>query len=66
MSGDVIRQGKSKDPLPNIKLLDSYNFVSKPLSALPKFVGAEELAKGDFPHLFNKPKDQTIVVQLLP
>ena len=66
MSGDVIRQRKSKEPLLrgqkimqatliyNIKLLDSYNFVSKPQSALPASFWVEDLAKGDFPYLFNQ------------
>ena len=44
----------------NIKLFDSYNFVSKLLSALTAIFGEE------FPHLFNQPKYQNYCVQFLP
>ena len=37
----------------NIRFLDSYNFMSFPLAALPKAFGLTELKKGYFPHFFN-------------
>ena len=70
LSSEVMRQGHQKEPLMkgqkimgatlihNIHLLDSYNFVSKPLSALPATFGIQDASKGDFPHLFNQPKFQ--------
>ena len=69
LTSSFFRQGKQKDPIMkgqkiqgatlcyNIRLLDSYNFISKPLSALPAIFGFEG-QKGDFPHLFNLPKHQ--------
>jgi len=36
-----------------IKIIDSYNFLPMPLSALPKTLGIEEICKGYFPHLLN-------------
>ena len=71
LSSDCIRQGRDVKPplmkgqkitaafLPyNIKLVDLYNFVSRPLSALPAVFGLENTSKGDFPHLFNCPEFQ--------
>ena len=40
----------------NIRLVDSYNYVSKLLSALPAIFGVEDFAKGDFSHMVNHPK----------
>ena len=37
----------------NIRMLDSLNFLSTRLSALPKSFGLKELKKGYFPHFFN-------------
>jgi len=37
----------------SIKIIDSYNYLPMPLSALPKALGVEELCKGYFPHLLN-------------
>jgi len=44
----------------SIKIIDSYNFLPMPLSALPKTLGIDELCKGYFPHLLNiqNPPDQ--------
>lgn len=36
-----------------IKIIDSYNFLPMPLSAIPKALGIEEICKGYFPHLLN-------------
>ena len=40
----------------NIKLLDSYSFVTCALSKFPKIFNIEEEKKGFFPHLFNRPE----------
>ena len=37
----------------NIRLLDSLNFLTMPLSQLPKSFGLSEMKKGFFPHLYN-------------
>jgi len=38
----------------SIKIIDSYNYLPMPLSALPKTFGLQEACKGYFPHLFNR------------
>ena len=38
----------------DIKILDSANFLPMRLAALPKSFGLKELAKGYFPHMFNR------------
>jgi len=38
----------------SIKIIDSYNYLPMPLSALPKTFGLQEMCKGFFPHLFNR------------
>lgn len=44
-----------KLPDQKIKFLDSLNFMPMPLKALPKAMGlSADLAKGDFPHRFNR------------
>ncbi|GBN65757.1 hypothetical protein AVEN_24896-1 [Araneus ventricosus] len=45
----------------NITIIDSCNFLSMPLSKLPKTFSVEELSKGFFPHLFNRPENQNYV-----
>ena len=40
----------------NIKLLDSYSFVTCALSKFPKIFNIQEEKKGFFPHLFNRPE----------
>lgn len=49
-----------------IRMIDSLNFLPMPLSKLPKTFGFTEMAKGYFPHLFNKQKNQDIVLIHLP
>ena len=40
-----------------IKIIDSYAFVSQPLSQFPKTFDLDEnLSKGFFPHTFNRPE----------
>ncbi|XP_071037010.1 uncharacterized protein [Parasteatoda tepidariorum] len=45
----------------NIRFIDSINFTMCPLKKFPKTFGLNELAKGYFPHLFNKEKNQKYV-----
>ena len=55
----------SKYPDP-VRMIDSINFLPSALSKLPKRLGLEELTKGYFPHLFNRKKSQSVVLNLLP
>jgi G:T-mismatch repair DNA endonuclease (very short patch repair protein) len=50
----------------NLKFVDSLSFLTMPLSAFPKAFGFEELKKGYFPHLFNRPENYTYVGPLPP
>ena len=50
----------------NIRFLDSLNFLPMPLAQLPKSFGLEELKKGFFPHFFNTPENQEVVLLQLP
>ena len=44
-----------------IRFIDSLSFFQMPLSAFPKTFGLTELKKGYFPHLFNRPENQSYV-----
>ncbi|XP_043287522.1 uncharacterized protein [Venturia canescens] len=47
--------------------LDSLNYFHMPLSALPKSFGLKTaLAKGSFPHLFNRPENQNYIGPMPP
>ena len=48
----------------NIKFIDPLNFIPMKLANFPKTFGIEELAKGYFPHLFNKKNEN--YVRLIP
>ena len=50
----------------NIRFLDSLNFLPMPLAQLPKSFGLEELKKGFFPHFFNTPENQEVILLNLP
>ncbi|XP_043268101.1 uncharacterized protein [Venturia canescens] len=51
--------------LEKLVFLDSLNYFHMPLSALPKAFGLTgPIAKGIFPHLFNKPENQNYVGEL--
>ena len=50
----------------NIRLLDSLNFLPMPLAKLPKSFGLNEKKKGFFPHFFNTPENENIVLPFLP
>jgi len=45
-------------PACNIRMIDSMNFLPSTLSELPKMFGLEEMAKGFFPHLYNRKENQ--------
>ena len=50
----------------NLRFLDSVNFLPMPLSRLPKSFGLTEVKKGFFPHLFNTPENENVVLSHLP
>ena len=47
----------------NIRFIDSISFTMQPLRDFPKTFGLEELAKGYFPHEFNRDKNQEYIGQ---
>lgn len=49
-----------------MKFIDSMNFIPEALSKIPKAFNLSELAKGYFPHLFNKCENQKIILNRLP
>ena len=53
-------------PSLKIRFLDSLNFLPMPLSNLPRTFNLTELAKGFFPHLFNKKCNENLVQCVLP
>ena len=65
MSGKKIMYMKIGKGL-NIDILDSLNFLPMPLASLPKSFGLTELKKGYFPHFFNTPENQEVILQHLP
>ena len=50
----------------NIRFVDSLNFIPMKLANFPKAFGIEELAKGYFPHLFNKKENESYVGPIPP
>ena len=50
----------------NIRFVDSLNFIPMKLANFPKTFGIEELAKGYFPHLFNKKENESYVGPIPP
>ena len=48
-------------PMFNIKFIDSLNFIPMSLAKFPKTFGKTELAKGYFPHFFNKEENQNYI-----
>ena len=50
-----------KAPMFNIIFIDSLNFIPMWLANIPKMFSIEELAKGYFPHLFNKKENENYV-----
>ncbi|CAB3991126.1 DNA polymerase, partial [Paramuricea clavata] len=49
-----------------IKFIDSLNFIPMRLADFPKTFGIDELAKGYFPHLFNKKENENYVGPVPP
>lgn len=47
-------------------MIDSLNFLPMALSKLPGMFGFDELAKGTFPHLFNRKENQDVILGHLP
>ena len=47
--------------IPNIKFIDSLNFLPMALAEFPKTFGLTELQKGFFPHFFNKRENEMYV-----
>ena len=50
----------------NIRFVDSLNFIPMRLANFPKTFGIEELAKGYFPHLFNRKEHENYVGPIPP
>ena len=67
---DVIMRGAKalsvKVPMFNITFIDSLNSTPMRLANFPKTFGIEELAKGYFPHLFNKKENENYVGPIPP
>jgi hypothetical protein len=57
-------------PMLKIKLIDSFSFIPMKPADFPKTFGLNELAKGYFPHLFNRKENQNYVgpspISILP
>ncbi|XP_052815380.1 uncharacterized protein LOC128242318 [Mya arenaria] len=49
-----------------IRFIDSINFIPMALADMPGAFGETELAKGYFPHLFNRRENQNVVLDHLP
>lgn len=49
-----------------IRFIDSVNFIPMALADMPGVFGVKELAKGYFPHLFNRRENQNAVLDHLP
>ncbi|WAQ94967.1 hypothetical protein MAR_007438, partial [Mya arenaria] len=55
-----------KIPVCKMRFIDSINFIPMALADMPKAFGITELAKGYFPHLFNRQENQTNTLTKLP
>lgn len=53
-------------PSCKIKMIDSINFLPMALAKLPAMFGFSELKKGYFPHLYNRKRNQNVILQGLP
>ena len=65
----IMRGGKTlslKVPMLDIRFVDSLNFIPMKLANFPKTFGIEELAKGYFPHLFNRKENENYVGPIPP
>ena len=65
----IMRSGKTLSlevPMFGIKFIDSLNFIPMKFANFPKTFGIEELAKGYFPHLFNRKENENYVGPIPP
>lgn len=53
-------------PACKIRFIDSLKFIPMALADMPKAFGETELAKGHFPHLYNRRENQQAVMHHLP
>ena len=53
-------------PLCKIRVIDSLNFIPMAFADMPKAFEETEIAKGYFPHLFNRQENQHTVLEHLP
>jgi hypothetical protein len=53
-------------PKCKIRFIDSINFIPMALADMPSAFGEIELAKGYFPHLFNRKENQNVILDHLP
>lgn len=51
-------------PMLKIKFIDSLSFIPMKLADCPKTFGWDELAKGYFPHHFNKKENEQYIGEL--
>ena len=67
---DVIMRGAKvltlSVPMFKIKFIDSLSFIPMKLADFPKTFGIEELAKGYFPHIFNRKENENYVGPIPP
>ena len=53
-------------PMWKIRFIDSLNFIPMALADMPKAFGETEIAKGYFPHIYNRQEHQHSVLDHLP
>jgi hypothetical protein len=53
-------------PFVSMKFVDSFNFLPMALGNLPAAFGFENLSKGYWPHFFNTPDNQNVILDKLP
>ena len=53
-------------PQCKMRFIDSLNFIPMALASMPSAFGVTELAKGYFPHLYNRAENQQVVLEHLP
>lgn len=53
-------------PVCKMRFIDSLKFIPMPLSDMPKAFGETGIAKGYFPHFYNRKENQTVTLSHLP
>ncbi|KAL5010933.1 hypothetical protein ScPMuIL_013238 [Solemya velum] len=70
ISPEVITSGSKymsiKIPVCKMRFIDSLNFIPMALAGMPKAFGESKLAKGYFPHMFNRKENQRAFLEHLP